>query len=215
MPSMSARISRTWISPDACSRGRSICVMSPVTTIFEPNPLARLDGRARQDDPPDGPLRERGDRERHREIRLARACRPHRERHRPLANGVDVALLVDGLRRDLLAAVTPDDVLEDVAYVFRLVEGREHGADRVRSDLVTALDELDELLDDCARRDDVLVVAVESEPIPAEGDRRAEPLSERVQHAVLHARELGGDLVRDVQHLLWHETQSRPVASRP
>ena len=32
------RMSRTWISPDACSRGRSICVTSPVTTIFEPKP---------------------------------------------------------------------------------------------------------------------------------------------------------------------------------
>ena len=28
----------TWISPDACSRGRSICVTSPVTTTFDPNP---------------------------------------------------------------------------------------------------------------------------------------------------------------------------------
>ena len=31
-------MSWTWISPEACSRGRSICVMSPVTTIFEPKP---------------------------------------------------------------------------------------------------------------------------------------------------------------------------------
>src|SRR5437588_7959215 len=28
----------TWMRPDACSRGRSICVMSPVTTTFDPNP---------------------------------------------------------------------------------------------------------------------------------------------------------------------------------
>src|SRR5207244_4419385 len=38
IPSTVARISRTWISPDACSRGRSTCVTSPVTTIFEPKP---------------------------------------------------------------------------------------------------------------------------------------------------------------------------------
>src|SRR3954451_7322700 len=38
MPSTSRRMSRTWIRPDACSRGRSIWVMSPVTTIFEPKP---------------------------------------------------------------------------------------------------------------------------------------------------------------------------------
>ena len=38
MSSIPARISRTWMRPDACSRGRSTCVTSPVTTIFEPNP---------------------------------------------------------------------------------------------------------------------------------------------------------------------------------
>src|SRR5262249_15610354 len=38
MPSTVERMSRTWISPDACSRGRSTCVTSPVTTIFEPKP---------------------------------------------------------------------------------------------------------------------------------------------------------------------------------
>ena len=31
-------MSCTWMSPDACSRGRSICVTSPVTTTFEPKP---------------------------------------------------------------------------------------------------------------------------------------------------------------------------------
>ena len=31
-------MSRTWIRPDACSRGRSTCVTSPVTTTFEPKP---------------------------------------------------------------------------------------------------------------------------------------------------------------------------------
>ena len=31
-------MSRTWIRPDACSRGRSTCVTSPVTTILEPKP---------------------------------------------------------------------------------------------------------------------------------------------------------------------------------
>src|SRR4029079_17673221 len=38
MPSSERRMSRTWISPEACSRGRSTCVTSPVTTILEPNP---------------------------------------------------------------------------------------------------------------------------------------------------------------------------------
>src|SRR5262249_16779986 len=35
IPSIDPRMLCTWISPDACSRGRSICVTSPVTTIFE------------------------------------------------------------------------------------------------------------------------------------------------------------------------------------
>src|SRR5262245_23765988 len=38
MPSTEPRMSCTWIRPDACSRGRSICVTSPVTTTLEPNP---------------------------------------------------------------------------------------------------------------------------------------------------------------------------------
>src|SRR5437667_8508462 len=38
MPSISPRMSCTWMRPDACSRGRSTCVTSPVTTTFEPKP---------------------------------------------------------------------------------------------------------------------------------------------------------------------------------
>src|SRR5262249_14110708 len=38
MPSMPRSTSRTCTSPDRCSRGRSICVTSPVTTTFEPKP---------------------------------------------------------------------------------------------------------------------------------------------------------------------------------
>src|SRR5688572_12933142 len=37
-PSTLSRIRCTWIRPDACSRGRSTCVTSPVTTIFDPKP---------------------------------------------------------------------------------------------------------------------------------------------------------------------------------
>ena len=38
IPSTPSRMSCTWISPDAWSRGRSTCVTSPVTTTFEPKP---------------------------------------------------------------------------------------------------------------------------------------------------------------------------------
>src|SRR5207302_4046435 len=38
MPSMAPRMSCTWMSPEACSRGRSTWVTSPVTSTLEPNP---------------------------------------------------------------------------------------------------------------------------------------------------------------------------------
>ena len=38
IPSIEPRMSPTWIRPDACSFGRSICVTSPVTTTLEPKP---------------------------------------------------------------------------------------------------------------------------------------------------------------------------------
>ena len=128
------------------------------------------------------------------------------------------ALLRDGLRRDLLAAVAPDDVLEHVADVRRLVERRDDGADRVRADRVAALDELDELVDDRARLDDPRVVAVERQPVAAQRDRAAEPLAQRVEHAVAHPRELGGHLVRngeDVLHAVQCRAREFPSLPRP
>ena len=38
MPSMPSRISSTTTSPERWPLGRSICVTSPLTTAFEPNP---------------------------------------------------------------------------------------------------------------------------------------------------------------------------------
>ena len=120
-----------------------------------------------------------------------------------LADRVDVALLVHRLRRDLLAAVAPDDVLEDLAHVLGLVERGEHRVDRVGADLVAALDELDELVDDGAR----LRRRRSSSPssvsrLPRSAIVQCEPLAQRVEHAVVDAGELGRDLVRDVEHLL-------------
>ena len=96
----------------------------------------------------------------------------------------------------------PDDVLEDVADVLRLVERGQDRADCVRADLVAALNQLDQLLDDRARRGDMLLVAVQGQPVPAQGNRRSELLSQRIEDAVLDARELRRDLVRDVQDLV-------------
>ena len=50
--------------------------------------------------------------------------------------------------------MAPDDVVEDLAHVLHLVERGEHRADRVGPDLVAALDELHELVDDRARGGD-------------------------------------------------------------
>ena len=119
-----------------------------------------------------------------------------------VADRVDVALLVDRLRRDLLAAVAPDDVLEDVADVLGLVERAEHGVDGDRADLVAALDQLDELVDDRARLGDARVVALERQLVAAQADRAVQPLAQRSEHAVPDARQLGGDVVRDRENFL-------------
>ena len=102
----------------------------------------------------------------------------------------------------------PDDVLEDVADVGRLVERGGNGADRVGPDRVTTLDELDELVDDGARLGDTLALAVERELVAAERDRAAEPVAQRVEHAVGDAGELGRNLVGDDDHVL-HAAQCR------
>src|SRR5215204_3865018 len=78
--------------------------------------LAGLDGGTREDDPSDLPVREGRDREGHGQVRLAGPGRADSERDGALADRVDVALLGDRLRRDLLPAVAPDDVLEDLSH---------------------------------------------------------------------------------------------------
>ncbi len=104
--------------------------------------------------------------------------------------------------------MTPDDVGEDLADVLGLVERRDNGADGVRPDLVPALDQLHELADDCASRRDADVVALDRQLVPAQAERAVQPVTQRVQHAVADARELGGDLVRDREDFL-HAGQCR------
>ncbi len=72
--------------------------------------LPRLDRRTRQDDAADLLVLERLDRHRHRQVGLAGAGRTDAERHRVLADGVDVALLPGGLGPDRLALVGQDHV---------------------------------------------------------------------------------------------------------
>src|SRR5436190_20340770 len=174
----------------------------------EAEPLSRLDRGAGEDDPADLPLRERRDRECDREVRLARPGGPDAEGDRAVADGVDVALLRHGLRRDLLAAVRPDDVGEDLAHVLGLVDGAEDGIDSAGAHFLAALDELDKLLDDRLRLSDLQVVTGEREAVAAQVDGAAEPVAEGIEHRVADARELRGYLVRDVQNRL-HKPQCR------
>src|SRR6185437_7368931 len=120
----------------------------------EAEPLARLDRGTGEDDPADLPFRERRDREGDREVRLPRSRGADAERDGAVADRVDIALLRHGLRRDLLPAVRPDDVGEDLVHVLGLVDRAEDRVDGAGADLLAALDELDELLDDRLRLGD-------------------------------------------------------------
>ena len=111
--------------------------------------------------------------------------------------------------------MAPDDVLEDVADVLGLVERAEHGVDGRRADLVAALDELDELVDDRARLGDARVVALERQLVSAQADRAVEPLAQRFEHAVPDARQLGGDVVRDRENFLQRGQCRRGRGARP
>jgi len=67
---------------------------------------------------------------------------------------------------------------------------------------VPALDQLDELVDDCPRGRDPEVVALDRELVPAQAERAVEPVAQRVEHAVADAGELRGDLVGDGKDFL-------------
>ena len=90
----------------------------------EAEPLAGLDRRAGEDDPVDLARAERGGGHRDGEEGLAGAGRADAEGDGVVADRVDVALLVDRLRRDLGGAVAPDDVLEDLGRATRAGRAR-------------------------------------------------------------------------------------------
>src|SRR5689334_4577877 len=87
----------------------------------EAEPLAGLDRRAGEDHAAYVSAGEGGGRHRDRQEGLARACWADPEGDRVVADRVDVALLVDRLRRDPRVAVLPDDVLEDLGGALVLV----------------------------------------------------------------------------------------------
>src|SRR5215218_277532 len=142
------------------------------------------------------------DRERHREVRLPGARRANPEGDRRATDRVDVALLRHRLRRDLLPAVAPDHGVEDIPNVLLRLERPEHRVDRMRPDLVPALDELDELVDHLARLRHVLLVAVERELVAAQPDRAVETVAQRIEDAVADPGQLGRNSVGAVGLLL-------------
>ena len=163
----------------------------------EAEPLTRFDCGPSEDDPGDLLLRESCDGERHREIGLARTGRADSKGHGALADRVDVALLAHRFGRDLLAAVAPNHILEDLADVLRLVERRDDGADGVRPDLVPALDQLDELVHDRPGGGNPVVRPFDRQLVTAQTERAVQTVAQRVEHAVADSTELGGDFVRD------------------
>ena len=116
-----------------------------------------------------------------------------------LADRVDVAFLVQGLRRDLGVAVAPDDVVEDLGRALFGLERAGHRFDRPRRDVVALLDQLDHLVDDGRRLGDVVGLALERQHVAAQVQVGVEPLAQAAQHGVLRARQLGGDGVVEGQ----------------
>jgi hypothetical protein len=161
----------------------------------EAEALARLDGRAREDDPVDLAPRQRGGGHRHREEGLAGAGGADAERDRVAADRVDVALLVDGLRGDLRRPVTPHHVLQDLGRRVVLVERARDRLDRPLGDLVPLLDELGELAHDHGGLCDRLGVAVEGDDVAAQEQVAVHVLLERAEDVVACAGERLGDLV--------------------
>ena len=82
------------------------------------------------------------------------------------------------------------------------LERAQHRVDGLRADLVAALDQLDELVDDLTRLPDLRVVAVERQLIAAQADRAAETVAQRVEHALPHPRQLGRNRIGNIENFL-------------
>ena len=165
----------------------------------EAEPLARLDRRPRQDDPADLAPRQRRHRHRHRQERLAGPGGADADGDRLVADRVHVALLVDRLRRDRLAPVPPDDVLEDRARALVVVERVGDRLDRAGCDLVALADEVGELAHDRLGDLDLRLAAVERQDVPAQEDLAVEVTLERPHDGVARARKLARDFVWQLQ----------------
>ena len=164
----------------------------------EAEALAGLDGGAGEDDPVDLAPAERGGGQRHRQECLAGAGGADAERDRVVADRVDVALLVDGLGRDLGRAVAPDHVLQDLAGRLVLVERALDRLDRARRDLVALDDQLGELVHDRGSGLDRVGLAVERQHVAAQEHVAVQMSLQRPQDRVLAAGELGRNRVLEL-----------------
>jgi hypothetical protein len=115
----------------------------------EAEPLPRLDRRPGEDDPVHLLGQQRLDGLGDREIGLAGARRADAEDDRVLVDGVDVALLVQRLRPDVLAAPGQDVEAEHLGRPLAGVGGEDAvGArDRVRRQVLAGLDQFEEFLE--------------------------------------------------------------------
>ena len=165
----------------------------------EPEPLAGLDRGPRQHEPAHLAARQRGDRHRYREERLAGPSRADPDRDRVVADRVDVALLVDGLRRHPQPAVAPDDVVEDAARALVAVERAADRLDRAGRDLMTLAHEVRDLAHDGLGGGDIGVTAVEREHVAAQVDGAVEVVLERLHDRVVGAAKLGCHLLGELQ----------------
>jgi hypothetical protein len=112
---------------------------------------------------------------------------------------VDVLLLVDGLGCDPRVAVLPDDVLQDLRRALMLVESSGDGLDRPRGDLMTLLDQTDELTEHGLGGLDLARVAIEGEHVAAQIEVDVEVTLQCLQDRILRAGQLGGHGVVDLE----------------
>ena len=112
-----------------------------------------------------------------------------------LADRVDVALLVDRLRRHAQPAVAPDHILEHPRRRFMGIQRTRHRGDRARPHLMTGGDQLGELTHDTLADLRLRLLAIERQQVAAEEHLAVQLRLQRAQHDVLAARELGRNSV--------------------
>ena len=147
--------------------------------------LARLDRGTGEDDAPDLLALERLDRHRHREVGLARACGTDAERHRVLADRVDVVLLSRGLGPDGLALVGEDDVAVKLGRAHVVVLHQlDRALETLGSEVLASLDEPDHLGEQARHGRAVVGRPVDGDLVASDGDVGLELVLDKSQEPV-------------------------------